>query len=195
MDVAAITSLAFVASITPGPNKTMLWASGLNHGVRATLRHLAGVNLGFSLLLFLVAVGLGNVFDRHARVELGLKLAGGAYLIFLAYRIFTTSSLSKVDAPAKPMTFGQAALFQWVNPKAWVMTITATSTGLADGTPLILAALALTGVFAVVNLPCISAWMLSGSYAARFFHEPNRMRTMNRVLGILLAATVVLILT
>ena len=195
MDLAAVTSLAFVASITPGPNNLMLWASGLNHGVRRTLGHLAGVALGFALLLFLVSVGLGSIFERFAGLELGLRLVGGAYLLYLAYRIFTASSLAEVDGPAGPMTLVQAMLFQWVNPKAWVMTVTASSIGLPSDTPLVLAALALTGIFAVVNLPCISAWMLSGSYAARFFHEPSRLRAMNRVLGLMLAATVVLIVT
>lgn len=195
MDVAAVTSLAFVASITPGPNNLMLWASGLNHGVRGTLRHLAGVNIGFSLLLFLVAIGLGNVFDRYPGTDIALKLAGGAYLLYLAYRIFTAGSIDEVEDRPEPMTFVQAALFQWVNPKAWVMTVTATSTGLTGGTPLVLAALALTGIFAAINLPCISAWMLSGSYASRFVQESNRLRVMNRVLGILLVATVVLIVT
>ena len=194
MDVVAVMSLAFVASITPGPNNLMLWASGLNHGVSGTLRHLAGVNIGFSFLLFVIAVGLGTVFERFPTVELTLKLAGGAYLLYLAYGIFT--SVPTTDAERRPpMTFVQAALFQWVNPKAWVMGITATSTGLDEGAPLLLAALMLALVFGAVNLPCISAWMLSGAFASRFLDDEKRLRMANRFLGILLAATVVLIVT
>ena len=117
------------------------------------------------------------------------------YLLYLAYRIFTAGTLGDIESPAEPMTFAQAALFHWVNPKAWVMSITASSTGLSGDAPLVISALGLTGLFAVVNLPCISAWMLSDSYSSRFFDEPHRLRAINRVLGILLVATVVLIVT
>ena len=196
MDVAAVVSLAFVASITPGPNNVMLWASGLNHGVRGTLRHLAGVNLGFTFLLFVVAIGLGAAFERYPALELGLKIAGGAYLLYLAHGLFTTVSTgSDAGVVRPPMTFVQAALFQWVNPKAWVMGVTATSTGLADDKPIIAAALALAGLFGLVNLPCITAWMASGAFASRFLEDEGRLRRANQVLGVLLGLTVVLVVT
>ncbi len=195
MDLAAVTSLAFVASITPGPNNLMLWASGLNHGVRATVAHLLGVSAGFNLLLFTVAAGLGRVFERYPAFDAALKVVGGAYLLYLAYRIFNTARLGPVDSTARPMSFAEAAAFQLVNPKAWVMAITAASVGLAPGIPVVVAALALTGVFAVVNFPCIVVWMVSGSYASRLLDEPKRLRVANRILGVLLAATVVLIVS
>lgn len=195
MDIVAVASLAFVASITPGPNNLMLWASGLNHGIRGTIAHLLGVSVGFNLLLFTVAAGLGGVFERYPLVELVLKVVGGGYLLYLAYRIFTASAVGTIDARPKPMSFLEAVAFQVVNPKAWVMAITAASVGLAPGVPIAIAALGLTGLFAVVNFPCIAAWMVSGSVASRIIDKPARLRIANRTLGLLLVGTVVLIVS
>jgi threonine/homoserine/homoserine lactone efflux protein len=195
MDVPALISLAFVASITPGPNNLMLLASGMNHGIRRTLPHLAGVSLGFGFLIFLVALGLGAVFEKYAAVELVLKIAGGVYLIYLAWKIFKTSGISSVDGADAPMTFLQAAAFQWVNPKAWVMATTATSTLLDSDDSIIGGAAALTLGFWIVNLPCIATWMFSGAYAARWVENEKRIRLVNRTLGLLLVGTVALLVS
>ena len=193
MELAALVPLAFVASITPGPNNLMLLASGMNHGARRSMPHLAGVSIGFTFLLFLVALGLGTVFERFAAVELALKIAGSAYLLLLAWRIFTTDTVNAADGAAKPLTFLEAAAFQWVNPKAWVMGTTATSTLLDTSAPVVVAAAALAGAFWAVNLPCIATWLFSGVSAAKWVSDPVRLRRLNRFLGILLALTVVLL--
>lgn len=193
MNVTAVVSLAFVSSITPGPNNLMLWASGMNHGVRRTLRHLTGVSLGFCLLVFVVALGLGSAFERYPAIEIVLKVAGGGYLTYLAYRIFTAGSVTGPEGATVPLTFTAAALFQWVNPKAWVMAVTATSTLLDPDRSAVAAAALLTAAFGIVNLPCITAWMLSGAASVRWIDQPGRVRATNRLLGILLAGTVVLV--
>ena len=195
MDVPALISLAFVASITPGPNNLMLVASGMNHGIRRTLPHMAGVSLGFGFLIFLVALGLGAVFEKYAAAELVLKIAGGVYLIYLARKIFKTSGINSVDGADAPMTFLQAAAFQWVNPKAWVMATTATSTLLDSDDSIIGGAAALTIGFWIVNLPCIATWMISGAYAARWVDHEKRIRLVNRTLGVLLVGTVALLVS
>lgn len=194
MDVPALISLAFVASITPGPNNVMLLASGMNHGVRGTLRHMAGVSLGFALLIFLVAVGLGTLFERYGALETLLSILGAAYLLFLAWKIFTTTAVRASEGSAAPLTFLQAAAFQWVNPKAWVMTTTATSTLLDTTASVVGGAAALTAGFWLVNLPCIAVWMFSGAYAQRWIDDERRIIVINRTLGVILAGTVVLLL-
>ena len=195
MDIPALVTLAFVASITPGPNNLMLLASGMNHGIRPTLPHLAGVSLGFGFLIFVVALGLGAVFERNESIELVLSLLGGTYLTYLAWKIFNTSSLANNShETASPMTFLQAVLFQWVNPKAWVMATTATSTLLVSTGSVAAGSAALTFGFWMVNLPCISTWMFSGALAARWVDDEPRVRIFNRTLGVLLAGTVVLLL-
>jgi len=192
--MVALTTLAFVASITPGPNNLMLLSSGMNHGVSRTLPHLAGVSLGFALLIFTVALGLGTVFERYESIELVLKVLGGTYLAYLAWKIYNTQGVSRNSGTTPAMTFRQAALFQWVNPKAWVMATTATSTLLVTTNSVLAGAVALTIGFWVVNLPCITTWMLSGAYASRWVHDARRLRLVNRTLGALLAATVVLLI-
>lgn len=195
MDYAALIGLAFVSSITPGPNNLMLWASGLNHGVQRTLPHLAGVSFGFTFLLFLIAVGLGTLFDQYAGVALALKLLGGGYLAYLAFRVFTSGSARRDNDVAPPLTFLQAALFQWVNPKAWVMGTTAVSTLLDTDQPILRAAVGLTVPFWVVNVPCITVWLWSGAASARWLDDRRRVRLANRSLGVLLGGTVVLIVS
>lgn len=195
MDYPALVSLAFVASITPGPNNLMLWASGMNHGIRRTGRHLAGVNLGFAFLLFVVAMGLGRFFDRYGTVELALKLLGGGYLTYLAWKIFNSGAAKRPEDAAAPLTFTQAALFQWVNPKAWVMATTAASTLLDTSRSAFVAAGLLTLPFLLVNLPCIFAWTASGAVSASWLEDERLIRRANRVLGLLLAGTVVLLVS
>lgn len=194
MDVAAVVSLAFVASITPGPNNLMLWASGMNHGIRRTVPHVAGISLGFALLLFLTALGLGAVFERYETIELALKLLGGGYLLYLAYKIARTTSIGATSNDSRPMRFIEAAAFQWMNPKAWVMSTTASTTLLNTETSVLGAAASLTALFWIVALPSSLAWLLSGATASRWVDNEARVRNVNRVLGALLAATVVLLL-
>jgi len=193
VDIPALITLAFVASITPGPNNLMLLASGMNHGVAKTLRHVAGVSLGFAFLLFLVALGLGTLFERYEALEFLLKVIGGIYLAYLARKVFLTTGVKAAEGATAPMTFLQAVAFQWVNPKAWVMGTTATSTLLDTDASVLVGAATLTAGFWVVNLPCILTWMFSGAYAQRWVDNERHVRMINRSLGILLGVTVVLL--
>lgn len=194
VDIPALISLAFVASITPGPNNLMLLASGMNHGIRGTIRHLLGVSLGFAFLIFLVAMGLGTLFERYELLELILSLLGAAYLTYLAWKIFTTTAVKAAEGQAAPLTFLQAAAFQWVNPKAWVMATTASSTLLDTEASVVGGSAALTFGFWLVNLPCIAVWMFSGVYAQRWVDDARRVVVINRTLGVMLAGTVILLL-
>ncbi len=122
----ALLVYAFVTSITPGPNNFMLLASGVNFGFIRTIPHMLGIGGGFLSLLLAVGFGLGAVLTAFPSLHLALKIAGGAYLLYLAWRIAMSRSLGKDgDTKARPMTFLEAAAFQWVNPKAWVMAVTA----------------------------------------------------------------------
>lgn len=193
MDVPALVALAFVASITPGPNNLMLIASGMNHGIRRTIPHVAGVSLGFAFLIFVIALGLGTVFERYSAIEQILKVLGSLYLLYLAWRIFNTKVVRQGETSERPMTFVEAALFQWVNPKAWVMATTATSTLLVTTSSVLAGAAALSFGFWLVNLPCILVWLVSGAAAAQWVNDDRRTMLMNRFLGLLLAGTVVLL--
>ena len=123
----ALLLFAFVSSITPGPNNLMLLASGVNFGFVRTIPHMLGIGIGFLVLLLAVGFGLGAVLTAYPPIHTALKMAGGAYLLYLAWKIAMTRTMGAATGTAKPMTFLQAAAFQWVNVKAWVMAVTAMS--------------------------------------------------------------------
>jgi len=179
---------ALVASITPGPNNVMLAASGLNFGVRRSVPHMLGVSVGFSLMLVLVGLGLGAAFQRLPVLYDVLKYAGALYLLYLAWKIATAGPLENGTTRGRPFTFLQAALFQWVNPKAWVMAVGV----IATYTPqhgffgnLLIAAL----VCWAVNLPSIGVWVMFGSVLRRWLHRPAAIRGFNVTMALLLVAS------
>lgn len=183
----ALIAFAFVSSITPGPNNLMLMASGANFGFRRTIPHMLGIGLGFTFMVLLVGAGLVQLFDRYPVSYTVLKVASVVYLLYLAWKIAHAAPAQSRDATGSPMTFLQAAAFQWVNPKAWAMALTAT-TAYAPGQTLnaiIIVAL----VFGAVNLPSVSTWTVLGQQMARILTNPRRLVMFNWTMAILLVAS------
>lgn len=184
-----LTLFAIVAVGTPGPNNAMLLASGANFGIRRSVPHLAGVNLGFALMIFTVAAGLGATLLRFPIFEIVLRIGGIAYLLYLAFRIATAESAKETAIEGRPITFIEAALFQWINPKAWIMATGATVTyGLGAPDP-ILEAFLIAAVFLIAGTPFSSAWMLGGAWLKRFLSSPMRRRAFNWAMAALLVAS------
>ena len=174
----ALTLFAFVSSITPGPNNLMLMASGANFGFRRTLPHMLGVVIGFTLMIVLVGVGLVQVFDLYPISHQILKVVSVIYLLWLAWKIANAAPPEgDVQSEGTPITFIQAALFQWVNPKAWTMALTAISAYTPDRTLYHVSLVAL--VFGIVNLPSVSVWTVLGEQMARFLTSAARLRAFN----------------
>jgi len=185
----ALLVYAFVTSVTPGPNNFMLLASGVNFGFVRTIPHMLGIGIGFLVLLLAVGFGLGAVLTAFPVLHTGLKIAGGAYLLYLAWKIAMSRSLgAKGEADAQPMRFVDAAAFQWVNPKAWVMAITAMAVYTNPDRPF-LSVLLISTAFAVVNLPSVSVWAGFGTALRGFLSDPVRLKWFNIAMGVLLAAT------
>ena len=185
----ALTIYAFVTSITPGPNNFMLLASGVNFGFWRTAPHMLGIGAGFLSLLLGVGFGLGAVLTAFPSLHTVLKFAGGAYLVYLAWRIAMSRSMGKNgDASARPMTFVEAAAFQWVNPKAWVMAVTAMAVYTNPAAPF-LSVILISLAFALVNLPSVSTWAGFGTALRGFLADPVRLKWFNITMGLLLAAT------
>lgn len=184
----ALALFAFVSSITPGPNNLMLMASGANFGMRLTLPHMFGVALGFTFMLALVGLGIVQLFDAYPLSYTILQVASVAYLLFLAYKIATSASpTGSEQRRAKPFTFIQAALFQWVNPKAWTMALTAVSLYAPDKQTD--AVLMVAIVFGMVNFPSISVWVLLGQQIKSWLASPARLRTFNMTMAVLLVGS------
>lgn len=187
----AFVLYALASSITPGPNNLMLLASGANFGVRRTAPHALGVSVGFGVMVMIVGLGLGGLFLAQPALQLGLKIAGLAYILWLAWKIATAApARGDVATSGAPLTFIQAALFQWVNVKAWMMAVGAVSVYTTpDGDPL-RQVVVLSVVFTLVNLPSISVWVLFGVGIRRFLSDPRKLRVFNIVMALLLVASV-----
>jgi threonine/homoserine/homoserine lactone efflux protein len=185
----ALLVYAFVTSITPGPNNLMLLASGVNFGFTRTIPHMVGIGIGFLVLLLAVGFGLGAVLTALPGLHIGLKIAGGAYLLYLAWRIGMSRSIAQAgDESARPMRFLEAAAFQWVNPKAWVMAVTAMAVYTDPSSPF-LSVVLISVAFAVVNFPSVSTWAGFGTALRGFLSDPIRLKWFNIAMGVLLAAT------
>ncbi|MEN3974972.1 LysE family translocator [Emcibacter sp. SYSU 3D8] len=186
----ALLLFAFVSSITPGPNNLMLLASGVNFGFVRTIPHMLGIGVGFLVLLLAVGFGLGALLMAYPPIHIALKLAGGAYLLYLAWKIAMARTMGKAGATgAKPMTFLQAAAFQWVNVKAWVMAVTAMSLYTSAERP-ILSVILVAVAFALVNLPSVSAWAGFGTAMRGFLADPVRLKWFNIAMGTALALSI-----
>ncbi len=185
--LTALVLFAFVSSITPGPNNLMLMASGANFGFARTIPHMLGISVGFVVLLVLVGIGLAQVFERYPVTYFILKVVSVIYLLYLAWRIATAAPIEESQSKGKPMTFLQAALFQWVNPKAWSMALTVIAVYAPDTT---LRALAVIGaIFATVNLPSVTFWTVLGRGMARLLTNPRRLVVFNWLMATLLVAS------
>lgn len=182
---APVAVFAFATSITPGPNNIMLAASGVNFGFARTVPHLFGVSAGFALLALLCALGLGAFILALPAAHLSLKILGSVYLLYYAWQLRALSLDNREAATAQPMSFGAAALFQFANPKAWVMAVTGAAAFMPTGQPVAAAALLLSTVFAGVNLPCIAAWALLGALLRKALADPAQLRLFSMALVVL----------
>ena len=193
------STLAFAVSMsaTPGPNNTMLTASGAAWGFRRSLPHIAGVTVGFPAMLLAVALGAGEVLRTRPWLHETLRWVGAAYLLWLAWHIATARPALPQEARpgGRPLDFGRAALFQWVNPKAWIIAAGAVVTFTNAGGPAPFGQAAmLAAIFLLVTLPCTAAWTLVGVGAARVLRSPAALRRFNWVLSGLLVASLASIL-
>lgn len=185
----AFVAFALVTSITPGPNNMMLLASGVNFGIRRSLPHMLGISLGFMVLVIAVGMGLGQLFERLPVLHDVLRYAGAAYLLYLAWKIAQAGAPQGRDTPsAKPFTFLQAAAFQWVNPKAWIMAIGAITT-YTPHEGFFTNVLLIAALFALVNCPSVGLWTVAGSLLRKWLDNPRALRAFNIGMALLLVAS------
>ncbi len=189
--LAALVAFAFVGSITPGPNNAMLLASSVNFGFARTVPHALGVTTGFSVMVVAVGMGLGAVFAAVPVLYDVLRYLGAAYLLYLAWRIANAGPPSEGGATrGRPLRFIEAAAFQWVNPKAWVLAVGATAT-YAPPEDFFLNVLGVSAVFAAVNLPCISVWVGFGVAMRRLLSSARVLRVFNIAMALSLVASLI----
>jgi threonine/homoserine/homoserine lactone efflux protein len=186
MEYLAIILFAIATCVTPGPNNTMIMTSGLNYGIQRSLPHYLGIILGFPAMVVAVGLGLASLFEQYAVLHLLLKVAGASYLTFLAWKIASAPVSDLSVTEGKPFTFLQAAAFQWVNPKAWVLAVGATATYTVVGSDYSLQVLVIAIIFLVFGAPCIMLWLWFGASLKRLLQKPESIKYFNYAMATLL---------
>lgn len=187
--LAALVAFCVVTLITPGPNNVMLMASGLNFGFQRAQPHLWGVSLGFAVMVLAVGLGLGAIFETWPGLYALLKYAGAAYLLYLAWVIATSGPVDEGEvARGAPITFLQAAAFQWVNPKGWVMAVGAISAYAAVAAfPFNVMLIAF--LFGALGILSSVTWVVLGQTLRRLLRHQRAVRIFNVVMALALVAS------
>jgi threonine/homoserine/homoserine lactone efflux protein len=188
--IAALVVFALISTGTPGPNNLMLWASGAEFGLRRALPHVLGTAIGVGLIAVAVAAGVGAIVAGIPALATAMKLAGSAYLLYLAWQVAGAHAL-RPGAVAQPLTLIQAAAFQLVNVKVWIFALGAMTAFRPIDLPVLQGTVLVIAVMVLTTLPTAALWAAAGGALARFLATSGRQRAVSLVLGLLLALTVV----
>jgi threonine/homoserine/homoserine lactone efflux protein len=185
----ALCLFAMVTSITPGPNNTMMLASGVNFGFTRSLPHIAGISIGFGVMTIAAGLGLHALLESIPQAYTVMRYLGAAYMLWLAWKLANSGPVSAETARTqRPMSFLAAAAFQWVNPKAWVMALGAVTTYLPPQ-PSLMQLAAMTLVLCVINAPCVGLWAACGYALRSFLQKPLYLRIFNVSMAVALVAS------
>ena len=190
--ITAFVLFAFSAMVTPGPNNLMIMHSGLNFGIKRTIRHFLGILFGVMTIFILVGFGLGYFMEKFPIWKTIIKILGSFYMLFLAVKISQMNENKTNTNISKPLTFTQAALFQWVNPKAWIIALTMSGMFHVCSNVLFNTIL-LVIVINIINMPCLAIWMYFGRFIERIIKNNRQRKIFNLLLGFLLALSVVIL--
>ncbi|MGD2173165.1 MAG: LysE family translocator [Gammaproteobacteria bacterium] len=179
-----------IAAVTPGPNNVMLTTTGLNFGVRRGVPHLLGICIGFPVMLALIGLGFGTLFEIYPILHEIIRIVGIVYLVYLAWRIaMTRGGVERIER-SKPINFWQAAAFQWVNPKAWVMGSSALAAYTSLDSNFFVQVAIICVTFFFITLPCAGAWLVFGASLQRLLRDPKHLRVFNIAMALLLVASI-----
>ncbi|MFZ9134033.1 MAG: LysE family translocator [Gemmobacter sp.] len=188
--LAALAAIAFASCWTPGPNNAMLASSGATFGLARTIPHLLGVALGFPVMAVIVGLFLGEAFQRSALLQEGLRGGGAALLVGGAGKSATAGGMGRAGAAARPLRLHEAAAFQWINAKAWVMAVGTAAQFIRAEAPYA-SALWIGGVFVAAGITSALGGAAGGAALGRFLGTPARIRAFNRVMAAMIALGVV----
>ena len=189
--IAAISVYYFVMYATPGPNNSILTASGIKFGFIRSIPNIIGISSGHGVQLALVCFGLGSLFSQFPILLEVLKYIGACYLLYLAWKMFGSLNISITEEKSSPLKYHEAILFQFVNPKAWVICITAVSLFYPENVNLIIGTLFLVIMSTIINLPSISMWAFGGSIIRRYLSNKKLKTIIEWILAILLLGTAI----
>lgn len=199
--LVSLTGFAFISAITPGPNNILLMSSGALFGWQRSLPHLAGVLLGFAILMSSAVFGLGSVVAQWPWLVIIVRVFGAAWLAWMSLRYFLAGmygpKATAASAPApisRPFRFHEGVLFQWVNPKALILVISAAGAYIAIADSIVQRALIIVGVFFLAGLVSSSLWMIAGDALNRSMSSGKSAKYLNFGMGVLILLTALHIL-
>ena len=192
--IIAISIYYFVMYATPGPNNSILAASGIKFGFIRSIPNIIGISSGHGIQLALVCFGLGSLFAQFPLLLEILKYIGAIYLLYLAWKMFGSLNISITEEKSSPLKYYEAILFQFVNPKAWVICITAVSLFYPEKENLIIGTLFLVIMSTIINLPSISMWAFGGSVIRHYLSNEKLKKIIEWFLAILLLGTAISII-
>ncbi len=190
--LVALLGFAFVSSFTPGPNNILLWASGATFGLRRTVPHVLGTAMGLGAMALAAAAGIAALLAAVPVLGVAMRVAGSAYLLFLAWQIARSGTLTAGEA-SRPLSIVEAAAFQLVNPKAWIFALGAVTTFRPPGLGEVMGSLAIAAVMMTVIVPAAALWAAFGDALGSLLHRERTRRVVNLVLAALVVATIVLV--
>ena len=190
--LVALLGFGFVCTVTPGPNNILLWASGASFGLRRSWPHVLGTALGVGLMAVLVAAGLGVLVTTIPPLAFAMKVAGSAYLLFLAWQVAGAGALEGTTS-SRPMGLVQAIAFQLVNPKVWIFAVGAISTFRPADVPVALGSALVALTMMAVTVPTALVWVVAGDVLNRLIERPVTRRAVSLGLAFLIVATIVLV--
>ncbi len=189
--IISITSFALASTMTPGPNNIMLLSSGLTFGYKRTIPHALGINFGFPIMVICVGLGVGKLFEVFPFIYTILKVVGISYLLWMAWHIANTKGVPNTENKKdKPLTFLQAALFQWVNPKAWVMAISSTAAFITDHQIASIQVMIISCIYFLCAILSTNSWSLGGVILKRFIQNERLIQIFNITMAILIIGSI-----
>ncbi len=189
--ILAISAYNFVMYVTPGPNNSILTASGIKFGFTRTVPNIFGIPTGHGIQLALVCLGLGTLFTKFPILLDLLRYIGSAYILFLAYKMFGSLNIYSSEEKSSPLKYTEAILFQFVNPKAWVICITAVSLFYPEQENLIVGTIFMVIMSTVINIPSISIWAIGGSIIRYYLTNKLLKKIIEFILALFLILTAV----
>ena len=177
--------------VTPGPNNSILTTSGIKFGFYRSVPNILGIPTGHGLQLVLVCLGLGSLFTTFPLLLDILRYIGAAYILYLAYKMFGALNIASTEEKSRPLKYYEAILFQFVNPKAWVICITAVSLFYPERENLVVGTLFMVFMSTIVNIPSISMWAFGGSVIRHYLSNKNLKKIIECLLAFLLIGTAI----
>lgn len=191
----AFVLYAFVTTVTPGPNNLLALSTGVNFGIKRTIPLVIGICFGFSIMFVLIALGMNQIFIRYPVIIPVLKILGSLYILYLAYLIARAGDLDQnKSSQLQPLGFWKGAFYQWINPKSWIVLIGAVTAYTNDMTTA--GQIWFIGLlYGLIGIPCVMLWAVIGGKLSYFLTQGNRMKIFNRTMGLLLALSLIPIMS